>query len=100
MNCGEVGAHFVPPCFGDQGFFTCDMKKETTVPHDYLSVERSLEDRGEPCGLVRELATMLAALRRGGFHRIKDVPEWEIPWFFEEAEEIIALVRRPTGACE
>lgn len=22
-NCGEMGAHFVPPSFGDPGFFFC-----------------------------------------------------------------------------
>ena len=23
MNCGEAGPHFVPPSFGDPGFYTC-----------------------------------------------------------------------------
>ena len=22
-NCGEAGPHFVPPCFGDPGFYSC-----------------------------------------------------------------------------
>ena len=26
-NCGEKGAHFAPPCFGDEGFFICEEKK-------------------------------------------------------------------------
>lgn len=24
INCGEYGAHFVPPCFGESGFFHCE----------------------------------------------------------------------------
>lgn len=27
MNCGEDGPHFVPPSFGDKGFFMCDVNK-------------------------------------------------------------------------
>ena len=27
-NCGEYGAHFVPPSFGDEGFFICEKKTE------------------------------------------------------------------------
>lgn len=27
-NCGEKGPHFVPPCFGDPGFFICDKKED------------------------------------------------------------------------
>jgi hypothetical protein len=23
-NCGKPGPHFVPPCFGDEGFYMCD----------------------------------------------------------------------------
>ena len=23
MNCGMPGAHFIPPSFGDKGFFVC-----------------------------------------------------------------------------
>ncbi len=23
-RCGEPGPHFVPPCFGDIGFYSCD----------------------------------------------------------------------------
>lgn len=31
INCGERGAHFVPPSFGDEGFFTCgDMRARTS----------------------------------------------------------------------
>lgn len=26
-NCGEAGPHFIPPSFGDRGFYTC-IKKE------------------------------------------------------------------------
>jgi hypothetical protein len=22
-NCGGYGAHFVPPCFGEQGYYAC-----------------------------------------------------------------------------
>lgn len=25
-NCGGRGQHFVPPCFGDLGFFICEEK--------------------------------------------------------------------------
>ena len=25
-NCGEKGPHFVPPSFGDKGFFICEKK--------------------------------------------------------------------------
>jgi len=24
LNCGEYGSHFVPPSFGDPGFFICE----------------------------------------------------------------------------
>ena len=28
-NCGErTGPHFVPPSFGDRGFFMCEKKKQ------------------------------------------------------------------------
>lgn len=28
-NCGHNGAHYVPPCLGDKGFFACnDLCKE------------------------------------------------------------------------
>jgi len=27
-NCGEQGPHFVPPSFGDPGFFICEKKEE------------------------------------------------------------------------
>ena len=25
-NCGEPGAHFAPPSFGDEGFWTCEVE--------------------------------------------------------------------------
>lgn len=28
-NCGEIGPHFVPPSFGDEGFFICKPKTKT-----------------------------------------------------------------------
>lgn len=28
LNCGELGAHFIPPSFGDAGFFMCTKKVE------------------------------------------------------------------------
>lgn len=28
LNCGQPGPHFVPPSFGDRGFYICT-KKET-----------------------------------------------------------------------
>lgn len=37
-NCGEPGPHFVPPSFGDPGFYICE-KKEVQVddlPSDQL----------------------------------------------------------------
>ena len=27
-NCGEAGPHFVPPSFGDPGFYICERKAE------------------------------------------------------------------------
>jgi hypothetical protein len=27
-NCKEPGAHFVPPSFGDPGFYICNKKEE------------------------------------------------------------------------
>jgi len=30
INCGEYGAHFVPPSMGDKGFFICTPKEEHT----------------------------------------------------------------------
>lgn len=32
-NCGEIGSHYVPPCFGDEGFFLCK-KKEINIAHN------------------------------------------------------------------
>jgi len=29
-NCGEKGPHFIPPGFGDKGFFTCKLKEITS----------------------------------------------------------------------
>jgi hypothetical protein len=29
LNCGEYGSHFIPPCFGDKGFFICSKPKKT-----------------------------------------------------------------------
>ena len=26
-NCGKEGPHFVPPCFGDPGFYSCKPKE-------------------------------------------------------------------------
>lgn len=26
-NCGEFGAHFIPPSFGDPGFYGCKKKE-------------------------------------------------------------------------
>lgn len=23
QNCGEYGSHFIPPCFGDDGYYFC-----------------------------------------------------------------------------
>lgn len=28
VNCGEPGKHFVPPSFGDPGFFACPPKEK------------------------------------------------------------------------
>ena len=38
-NCGEYGPHFVPPSFGEPGFFICEKKifkisTKTTPPLD------------------------------------------------------------------
>lgn len=27
LNCGGMGPHFVPPSFGDPGFYTCKKKE-------------------------------------------------------------------------
>jgi hypothetical protein len=44
-RCGEKGSHFVPPCFGDIGFYICDPPEDLrnytrwplgTVPGDVL----------------------------------------------------------------
>ena len=48
-NCKELlvdGGHFVPPCFGDRGFFYCD-KKEVT---DAAKTE-STDVHAKMCGL-------------------------------------------------
>ena len=34
-NCGEKGPHFVPPSFGDKGFFMCKPKRLTNNPREY-----------------------------------------------------------------
>lgn len=31
-NCGQPGAHFVPPSFGEPGFFICDDPVPTRQP--------------------------------------------------------------------
>lgn len=28
MNCGEKGPHYVPPSWGDPGFYSCKKKEE------------------------------------------------------------------------
>ena len=28
INCGKPGPHFVPPSFGEKGFFTCENKED------------------------------------------------------------------------
>ncbi len=30
-NCGGDAAHFVPPCFGDEGFYSCQAKPRPMV---------------------------------------------------------------------
>lgn len=37
-NCGEYAAHFVPPSFGDPGFFICEKRitKENTKTNQPL----------------------------------------------------------------
>jgi len=32
-NCREKGAHFVPPSFGDPGFFICESKRIEPFSH-------------------------------------------------------------------
>lgn len=32
INCGEYGAHFVPPSMGEPGFFHCKRKEEKRMP--------------------------------------------------------------------
>lgn len=27
FNCGEIGSHYIPPSFGDPGFYTCKKKE-------------------------------------------------------------------------
>lgn len=27
-NCGEAGPHFIPPSFGDSGFYSCNRRGE------------------------------------------------------------------------
>lgn len=31
INCGKPGAHFVPPSFGEEGFYTCGPKETPNV---------------------------------------------------------------------
>ena len=33
INCGEKGAHFVPPSFGDKGFFICESNENNGEKH-------------------------------------------------------------------
>jgi len=34
LNCGEIGAHFVPPSLGEKGFFFCERKIGSTADFD------------------------------------------------------------------
>jgi len=44
MNgCGEPGPHFVPPCFGDPGFFICTPKGSCPVCREPFCDEHALD---------------------------------------------------------
>jgi hypothetical protein len=32
INCGKIGSHFVPPSFGDKGFFICRLPDPVKDP--------------------------------------------------------------------
>lgn len=40
-NCGEDGPHFVPPCCGEPGFFSCKPKGECKTCNDKKMIENS-----------------------------------------------------------
>ena len=44
-NCGEEGPHFVPPCFGDPGFFHCKPKGKCLTCNGKGQIESSTSGR-------------------------------------------------------
>lgn len=44
-NCGEEGQHFVPPCFGDPGFFHCKPKDKCLTCDGKGQIESSASGR-------------------------------------------------------
>lgn len=48
VRCGEDGPHFVPPCFGETGFFICD-------PNDGPRPSRTPDNYVMPCGACAAL---------------------------------------------
>lgn len=42
-NCGKKGPHFVPPCFGDPGFFVCEPERQGPGSYVEKRQERAIE---------------------------------------------------------
>jgi len=54
-NCGKPGAHFVPPSFGDEGFFSCDKRQVAqaeTFKKVYGETRAGLNALGVPDSLI------------------------------------------------
>ena len=37
-NCGKPGAHFVMPCFGEEGFFSCERTRQLLQSETFKKV--------------------------------------------------------------
>lgn len=80
-NCGADEPHFVPPCFGDKGFYICDKPEQLTANLATLRASNELQtqnfiDEREVHGHTKlrkmELQSEVATLRRQLEAAVKD----------------------------
>tara|TARA_Y100000034_G_scaffold109247_1_gene140368 strand:+ start:388 stop:1122 length:735 start_codon:yes stop_codon:yes gene_type:complete len=78
VNCGEAGAHFVPPSFGEEGYFTCEAKKDKDMDaehvDDIVSRDMAIESKHgiqqQINGLKEKVEDLIGSMARkanGGF---------------------------------
>ena len=66
-RCGEPGPHYVPPSFGDTGFFSCDPSdgpQPSRTPENYMGFRCVVCDRDITPGILGGPAW---EIRPGGF---------------------------------